>query len=72
MWDPKPPALIMSTDFLNGRISTVDEVKYYFFPIEYPMMEEALILLTKPQIFGTGENGDVKVVANILPNVDDP
>ena len=70
-WVPKPPGMIMSKDFLNAKIDTKDEIKYYFFPIEYPLMQEAMILLTKPQIFGTGENGDVKVVANILADVDD-
>jgi len=41
-------------------------VKYYFFPIDVLKSSDCLILLNKTQIFGTGKNGDTKMVANII------
>ena len=44
---PKPPGTILASDYVNGRIDTKNEVKYYYFPIDYKTMKEAMILLNK-------------------------
>ena len=48
---------------------TKDQIKYYYFPINYPDMGETLILLNKTQIYGSGANGDSKVFMNIQADV---
>ena len=50
----KPPGTILASDYMNGRIDTLNEVKYYYFPVDYKVMTEAVILLNKTQIYGTG------------------
>lgn len=62
----KPPGTILTSDYINGKIGTVDQVKYYYFPIDYEKMGSAMIILNKTQIFGTGDNGDTKLIANII------
>ena len=44
-------------------------MKYYFFPIDVTKSSHCLILLNKTQIFGTGKNGDAKMMVNIEPNI---
>ena len=44
-------------------------MKYYFFPIDVTKSSESMILLNKTQIFGTGKNGDAKMVVNIEANI---
>ena len=44
---PKPPGTILASDYVNGRLDTAKEVKYYYFPIDYEVMTEAVILLNK-------------------------
>ena len=61
----------MASDYINGRIGTKNEVKYYYFPIDYKRMRDAMILLHKTQIFGSGENGDSKLLVNIISGVED-
>lgn len=68
---PKPPNTIVASDYISGRIGTKNEVKYYYFPIDYERMKDAAILLNKTQIYGTGANGDTKVLVNIIGGVED-
>lgn len=70
-FEPKPPTTILPSDYINGRLGTKNEVKYYYFPIDYKRMNEAMILLNKTQIFGTGANGDTKLLVNIISGVED-
>jgi hypothetical protein len=43
------------------------DIKYYIFPVDYQSMGESMILVNKTQIYGTGKNGDVRVMMNIQP-----
>lgn len=63
---PKPPGTILASSYLNGRISAQNEVKYYYFPIDYQSMIEGMVLLTKTQIFGSSTNGDTQLIVNII------
>jgi hypothetical protein len=64
----QPPGPILQKDFTNGYVSK-GQIKYYFFPVDFKLMGESLILVNKTQIYGTGENGDVKVFMNIESNI---
>jgi len=68
---PYPPGTILASDYINGRVSAKNEVKYYYFPVDYKRMRDAAILLHKTQIFGSGENGDSKLLVNIISGVED-
>lgn len=67
----KPPGTILAEDYTNGYVSEGFEVKYYYFPIDPKTMHEGAIIVNKTQIYGTGDNGDVRVLVNIIANVDD-
>jgi len=68
---PHPPGTILASDYVNGKIETQNQVKYYYFPIDYELMTEGMVLLHKKQIFGTGENGDTKLYVNIIKDTED-
>ena len=59
-----PPGPILRDGYTNGRVSN-GEIKYYYFPVNHREMGESMILLNKTQIYGTGENGDSKMLMNI-------
>lgn len=67
----KPPGTILADDYTNGYVSEGFEVKYYYFPIDPKTMHDGAIIVNKTQIYGTGENGDVRVLVNIIADVDD-
>jgi len=67
---PHPPSTILAADYVTGKIEGQNEVKYYYFPIDYQLMTEGMVLLHKKQIFGTGENGDTKLIANIISDTE--
>jgi hypothetical protein len=59
-----PPGPILRDEYTNGRVGN-GEIKYYYFPVNYKDMGESMILLNKTQIYGTGENGDSKMLMNV-------
>ena len=59
-----PPGPILEKEYVNGFV-TKDHAKYYYFPIDYQTMGESMVLLNKTNVFGTGQNGDVKMLMNI-------
>ena len=65
-----PPGPILRDQYTNGRVSK-DEIKYYYFPINYKDMGESMILLNKTQT-STGKNGDSKLLVNIQADVGNP
>lgn len=67
----KPPGTILASDYTNGHVSEGNEVKYYYFPIDPILMKEGAVIVNKTQIFGTGENSDVRVLVNIIADTDD-
>lgn len=68
---PHPPGTILASDYVNGKIESQNQVKYYYFPIDLQLMGEGMVLLHKKQIFGTGENGDTKLIVNIIRDTED-
>lgn len=65
----KPPGTILASDYTNGRIESQNQVKYYYFPVDL-RMKEAMFILNKTQIFGSGANGDVRIIANVINNTE--
>jgi hypothetical protein len=59
-----PPGPIVSTEYTDGRVSD-GQIKYYYFPVVYSEVGDTMVLLNKTQIYGTGENGDTKMLMNI-------
>jgi len=68
---PHPPGSILASDYMNGRIESQNQVKYYYFPINQEFMTEGMVLLHKKQIFGTGANGDTGLIVNIIRDTED-
>jgi hypothetical protein len=61
---PQPPGPII-TNYTNGQV-LAGQIKYYYFPIDVKQLDkETMILLNKTQIYGTGRNGDSKLMMNI-------
>lgn len=44
---PHPPGTILASDYVNGKIESQNQVKYYYFPIDYELMTEGMVLLHK-------------------------
>ena len=61
----------MAEDYISGKVDTASQVKYYYFPIDHELMKEGMILLNKTQIYGTGDNGDTKLLVNIIRDTED-
>lgn len=68
---PHPPSSILAEDYISSRVDTKSQVKYYYFPIDHEFMHEGMILLNKTQIYGTGRNGDTKLIVNIIKDTED-
>jgi hypothetical protein len=63
-----PPMPILQKEYVNGNV-TNGEIRYYYFPINYPQMGDSLILLNKTQIFGADRNGDSKIIFTLQKNI---
>ena len=49
----------------------MNTVKYYSFPVSREDYGNSLILLNKTQIFGSGPNGDSRMLINLQSNTSD-
>ena len=62
-----PPGPILQNAYVNSQVNK-GQVKYFYFPVDYQTMGESMILVNKTQIYGTGKNGDVRVMLNVQAN----
>lgn len=60
----------MEDQYVNGNV-THNKVKYYYFPVSREDYGNSLILLNKTQIFGSGENGDSRMLINLQSDTSD-
>jgi hypothetical protein len=67
---PPPPLPIISQDYTNGRLEENNQMKYYFFPVNYTSMKEAMILVNKTRMSGLKQNGNTKLVVKLQRDID--
>lgn len=61
---PVPPGPILSKEYVNGHVG-YNTTKYYQFPVSSADYGNSLIILNKTQIYGSGENGDTRMLVNL-------
>lgn len=69
--DRQPPMTLTKTHYVNSKVAK-DETKYFMFPFDAGQQKDVRVLLNKTQIFGTGQNGNCKMMATLQSRIDNP